>query len=168
MSTFGQWRRLLMPAGVCVAVAAIHYAWLGFFPEQHPAQAAWISLDDTAGASWWQRYVETQSYWMGVSYALPIAFAAYALRCYLKERQYSARNLAVGGVAFSGFLVVLGCYLVGCCGSPMLIVYLNLFGATFLPLAKPLIAGLTIVMTAVAWLWLHRRTTCNRRLNHSG
>lgn len=167
MNTLGRWRRLLMPATVFGAVAVVHYVWIGVFPEQDPAQSGWASLEGIAGASWWRRYVETQSYWMGLSCALPLGFAAYALRRYREERRCSARNLAVGGITFSGFLAVLGCYLLGCCGSPMLAVYLNLFGAAFLPLAKPLIAGVTVVLTAGAWFWMHRRAVRNHGLDAS-
>ena len=41
--------------------------------------------------------------------------------------------------------------MLGCCGSPMLAVYLSLFGAAFLPWAKPLIALLTTVTLFAAW-----------------
>ena len=85
------------------------------------------------------------------------SFAACALRRYRERRLCAARNLAIGGVTFSGFLAVAGCFMLGCCGSPMLVVYLNLFGAAFLPLAKPLMAGVTAVSLAVAWWWLTRR-----------
>ena len=40
----------------------------------------------------------------------------------------------------------------------MLPVYLSLFGAAFLPWAKPLVAGLTTLMIGATWLWLARRT----------
>ena len=38
----------------------------------------------------------------------------------------------MGGITLSGFLAVAGCYLLGCCGSPMLAVYMSLFGVSFL------------------------------------
>ena len=50
-----------------------------------------------------------------------------------------------------------GCFLAGCCGSPMLGVYLSLFGASFLPWAKPLVAGLTTAMIAGSYWWMRRR-----------
>jgi hypothetical protein len=150
-------RRALLPAGVFVVVAAAHFTWLGLFPERDPAQDRWAAIAAVPSTSWLHRYVETQSYWLGFSYALSLAFAAHALRRYREERHCAARNLAVGGITFSGFLAVLGCYLLGCCGSPMLAVYLNLFGAAFLPLAKPLVAGLTTALTAGAWWWMRRQ-----------
>lgn len=150
-------RRALLPVVVFLAVGVAHYVWLGVFPERDPAQDRWAATPAASEGSWLHRYLEAQSYWLGFSYALSLAFAAYALRRYREKRHCAARNLAVGGVTFSGFLAVLGCYLLGCCGSPMLAVYLNLFGAAFLPLAKPLVAVLTVTLTAAAWWWMWRR-----------
>ena len=73
------------------------------------------------------------------------------------ERSYgAARTLAIGGVTLSGFLAVAGCFLLGCCGSPMLAVYLSLFGASFLPFARPLVAGVTTITIIVGWFWMNR------------
>lgn len=144
--------RAVLPAGVFVTVVAVHFTWLAVFPEQDQAQALWVTV--AGGGSAFERYGETQAYWLGFSYALSLAFAVVALRRYREERFCAARNLAIGGVTLSGFLAVAGCYLIGCCGSPMLAVYLSLFGAAFLPLAKPLIAALTTVSIVVAWWWM--------------
>ena len=148
-------RRAVLPATVFLVVAAFHYLWLGVFPEQDPAQSQWVAVD--AERSWLQSYLEGQGYWLSFSYALSLSFAAVALRRYREQRSCGVRNLAIGGVTFSGFLAVAGCYLIGCCGSPMLVVYLNLFGAAFVPLAKPLVAAMTTVSIAGAWWWMNRR-----------
>jgi hypothetical protein len=156
MTVFGQkFRRFLLPLGVFLGVAAAHYVWSGLFPEVDPAQARWASLPGS-DASWLKRYLETQGYWLGYSYALSLAFAAAALRRYREERFCSAKTLAFGGVTLSGFLALAGCFLVGCCGSPMLVVYLSLFGAGFLPLAKPLVAVVTTISIIGAWWWMTR------------
>jgi hypothetical protein len=149
--------RFLLPLGVFLGVAGAHYILSGLFPEVDPAQARWASLPGT-GNSWLNRYLETQSYWLGYSYALSLAFAAVALRRYREARFCSAKSLAFGGVTLSGFLALTGCFLVGCCGSPMLVVYLSLFGAWFLPLAKPLVAAFTTCTILGAWLWMNRRS----------
>jgi len=157
MTAFGQkWRRILLPLGVFLGVAAAHYVWSGLFPEVDPAQARWVSLPGS-DASWLNRYQKTQGYWVGYSYALSLAFAAVALRRYREERFCSGKTLAFGGVTLSGFLALAGCFLVGCCGSPMLVVYLSLFGAGFLPLAKPLVAMITTLSIIGAWWWMKRR-----------
>ncbi len=156
MTSLGQkLRRFLLPLGVFLGVAATHYLWSGLFPEVDPAQARWASLPG-AGTSWLQRYIETKSYWLGYSYALSLAFAAVALRRYRKARYCSKSSLAIVGVTLSGFLALAGCFLAGCCGSPMLVIYLSLFGAWFLPLAKPLVAVITTLSIIGAWWWVTR------------
>ncbi len=156
-------RRFLLPLWVFLGVAAAHYVWSGLFPEVNLAQARWASLPGS-DASWLHRYLQTQGYWLGYSYALSLAFAAAALRHYREERFCSAKTLAFGGVTLSGFLALAGCFLVGCCGSPMLVIYLNLFGAGFLPLAKPLVAVVTTLSITGAWWWMKRHGAVNGRL----
>ena len=155
-SSMRRFSRIILPLTVFVVVGGIHFLWLGLFPERDPVQDRWVAVPEAADISWTRRYVETGSFWLGFSYALSLGFAAVALRRYREHRSRRTKNLAIGGATFSGVLVVAGCYLLGCCGSPMLIVYLNLFGAGFLPLAKPLVAGLTTVMVLVGWYWMNR------------
>lgn len=150
-------RQARFPAATFILVMAVHFLWLGLFPEQDPAQVRWLAVGPSADPSWWSRYMETGSYWLGYSYALSIAFAA-AFRRYRTKQFCVARNFAIGGVTFSGVLAAAGCFLIGCCGSPMLAVYLNLFGAGFIPLAKPMAAALTTVSILGAWRWMIRRT----------
>ena len=149
-------RRAVLPVSVFLAVAAFHSLWLGAFPETDPLQGRWVAVESTSPASWVARYIETQSYYLGFSYALALGFASVALRRYREERLCATRNLAIGGISFSGVLAVVGCYLLGCCGSPMLAVYLSLFGASFLPLAKPFVAALTTLMIGLSWWWMTR------------
>ncbi len=151
-------RRAMLPVLVFVIVVLIHFLWLGLFPARAAAQTLWEDVPTEQGSSWVSRYLEAQSYWLGYSYALPLAFASVALRRYREQRMCAARNLAIGGVTLSGFLAVAGCFLIGCCGSPMLGVYLSLFGASLLPWAKPLVAGLTTVMIAASYWWMRSRS----------
>jgi hypothetical protein len=148
-------RRWLLPAVAFVAIAAVHYVWKGLFPEQDPAQSRWLSVG--TDPSWLRRYVSSGGFWLGYSYALSVAFAVAAFQRYRAARARSAATLAIGGVTLTGVLAFAGCFLIGCCGSPMLAVYLSLFGAAFLPFAKPLVAGLTTVSLALGWRWMVRR-----------
>lgn len=146
--------RSVLPLAISAAVIGVHFIWQGFFLEQDPVQDRWVAVPGQTDSDWFRRYIATGGYWFGYSYALALAFAVVALRRYRERRLCSARNLAIGGVTLSGLLAVAGCYLIGCCGSPMLIVYLNLFGTAFLPLAKPLMAGITTLTIGLAWLWM--------------
>ncbi len=142
-------QRVVLPLEVFIGVAVFHFAWLYLFPEQNPAQTRWATMPQVTSPL--KRYLETQSYLLGYSYALALSFAAVAFRGYRERRSCATKGLAIGGVTFSGFLAVAGCYLIGCCGSPMLGVYLSVFGAAFLPLAKPLIAAFTTVSVGLSW-----------------
>ncbi len=149
-------RRLLLPAAVFLAVLAFHFVWTGLFPDRDRAQDRWLAVG-VEEPSWGRRYLDSQSYWLGYSYAVSIAFAAAAARRWRETRASTARDAAVGGLTLSGFLALAGCFLIGCCGSPMLGVYLSLFGAAFLPFAKPIVAALTTAALAVTWIRLNRR-----------
>ena len=150
-------QRGLLPVGVFVLVIVVHFVWHGFFPERDPDQARWLSVAAAEEASWLMRYLETGGYWLGLSYGLSLAFAVAAFRRYRERRLCAARNLAIGGVTLSGILAVAGCFLLGCCGSPMLAVYISLFGAAFVPLAKPVVAVLTGASLAAGWWWMNRQ-----------
>jgi len=143
-----------------VVTLAIHYVWLGVFPETDPAQSQWVLVP--VERSWWDLYLETESYWLGYSYALCIAFIVMASQRYLLTRCQTSRRIVLGGMTYTGGLAVLGCFLIGCCGSPMLIVWINLFGAGFVPLAKPLVALITTASIVFAWLWMERRSKQTR------
>ena len=147
-------RRLVLPLGVFVAVAAVHFAWFTIFPERDPIQDQWVTQTTVTLSP--ARYIETGSSWLGLSYALALAFAATAFQRYREEKLCGARTLAVGSLTFTGFFAVAGCYLLGCCGSPMLAVYVSVFGAHFLPLTRPLVAAFTLLSIVVAWWWMNR------------
>lgn len=151
------WRRALLPLSVFVATILIHFLWTSVFPETDPAQSQWLDAGPAAGQSWARTYIETQGYWLGYSYALSLSFAVFAFRQWREQRRCTTRNLAIGGLTLSGFLAVAGCFLIGCCGSPMLVVYLNLFGVSFLPFAKPMVAGFTTLSVIGMILWMNRR-----------
>jgi hypothetical protein len=161
-------RRAALPVMVFVVVALIHFVWINVFPEQNPAQNRWATVLPVEEFSWMVRYVDGQNYWLGYSYALSLAFAAVAFRRYREKSSLSGKTLALGGVTFSGFIAFAGCFLLACCGSPMLAVYLSLFGAGFLPLAKPLIAVLTTVFVATSWWWMSRSKAENQLCEESG
>ena len=145
-------KRMLLAPGVFLAVLGMHFVWL----SRYGPQARWVSLDDESVVLSLRGYLESQSLWLGLSYAVSLSFAALWLRRYREERLCSASTLTVGSVTLSGALAVGGCYLLGCCGSPMLGVYLGLFGATFLPFTGPAVFALTAVPLLASWAWMSR------------
>lgn len=149
--------RALLPLSVFLAVICTHFVWLGLFPEQDPVQSRWAEVP-TTDHSWLKTYLDEGSYWLGYSYGISLTFAIIGIRRYREQRLAASRNFALGSVSFSGVLAVVGCYMLGCCGSPMLAVYLSLFGAAFLPWAKPLVAVLTTITLMIGWQFALRCT----------
>ena len=154
------WARLreaILPAAVFLAVLAGHLGYRVIRPARDPAQDRWVSApgDDRSGRL--AGYVRAQEHWMGLSHGLSGAFVTWVLRRFLRDRQRVTRTAAAGGISLSGVLVAGGCFLTGCCGSPMLAVYLGLLGSWFLPLAKPLCAALTLVALTAGWWWVRRK-----------
>lgn len=147
-------RRNAWPVAAFVAVFTAHFIYSGLYAEQAPAQAGWASVGPAP--TWLQSYARSGAFWLGYSYALPIGFALAAFRHYRCTAARCSAKLAMGGLTLSGVLSVGGCFLVGCCGSPMLVVWLDLFGAAALPLAKPLLAGITTVSIVAAGWWMRR------------
>lgn len=145
-------RQAILPAVAFAAALSLHFLWRGLFPEQDPVQTQWVLLPDQT--SWLSEYIKSEEYWFGYSYALCFAFVASSIQSYRKSQCATSRNAAIGGATLSGFLAFAGCFLIGCCGSPMLVVWLNLFGAAFLPFAKPLIALITTITIFGMWGWM--------------
>ena len=145
-------------AVVCLAVfAAVFAAHFGWQTWQDARIAShWIAVGAGVRPGAWERYIERGDAWLGYAYALAVAFTAFALVLIVRQRRRDAGGL-VGGLTLLGTLYAAGCFLVGCCGSPMLAVYLSLFGASFLGLVKPIVAGITTLSVAAGVVALVRR-----------
>lgn len=113
----------------------------------------WVN---SGGQNFFKNYFVNQDYITGLSLALAISFTVYAIMKYIDSRKKSAKGI-LGGITLTGFLSFGLCFLLGCCGSPMLVVYLGLFGTAFIGFLKPLFLALTIVSVAVGVVLLERK-----------
>lgn len=152
--------RRLLPAFVFVAVFVAHALYLGSCAASAPF--GWNDLGITANAAGplgMGAYLRGQDYFLGFSYALGAAFATWALGrlIFVRQQRAVAAGAAVGGITLVGILTAGGCFLIGCCGSPMLGVYLSLFGAKALGLGKPLTALITLASVSCGYWCLCRR-----------
>jgi hypothetical protein len=102
-------------------------------------------------------YLQAQDYYLGFSYALGSAFATWAVLKYLAVRQAAMAGGAAGSITLLGVLMGTGCFLTGCCGSPMLGIYIGIFGAKALGVGKPLMALVTVVSVGCSYWYLTRR-----------
>jgi hypothetical protein len=122
--------------------------------ESRRAAERWASVNDP---NYFGVYWARGEYFIGASYALAVGFSIYALTRFIENRNGGLGGV-VSGITMTGVLYVAGCFLLGCCGSPMLTVYLTLFGSSFLGFAKPLTFVLTLVSVVVGYRWLERQS----------
>ncbi len=102
-------------------------------------------------------YFQAQDYYTGFSYALGAAFAAWAVGGFLRSRQAAIAAGAAGSITLVGVLMTAGCFMIGCCGSPMLGVYLGIFGARALGIGKPLMALVSLISVGTGYWYLSQR-----------
>jgi hypothetical protein len=145
---------------IFVAIFVAHALYVGACANSSPS--GWTDFGigaNVVGPLGLEAYWRGQDYFIGFSYALSAAFAAWALtRSILFRRGGTVTaGAAAGGVTLLGVLMAGGCFLIGCCGSPMLAVYLSLFGAKALGLGKPLMALITLVSVSCGYRCLSRR-----------
>ena len=118
----------------------------------------WADVGVGYGGLWgFEAYLNGQDFYLGFSYGLGAAFASWAIGQFVRTRQAAMATGAVGSVTFVGVLMAAGCFLIGCCGSPMLGVYLGLFGAKALGIGKPLMAFVTVISVGWGYRYLSRR-----------
>jgi len=119
----------------------------------------WADVGVGSGA-WWgfAPYITEQDYLLGFSYALGAAFGVWAVNQYLRTRQAAMVTGAAGSVTLVGGLMAAGCFLTGCCGSPMMGVYLGLFGAKALGIGKPLMAAVSALSVGWGYWYLRRKS----------
>ena len=150
--------------GIALLVSiAVFGAHIGYhvWQEQHAA-ARWVQAEPRPSPSAWTHYIEHKDYFLGYSYALAAGFTAFALVLTLQQRRRQIGGV-IGGVTLMGVLYGAGCFLIGCCGSPMLAVYLSLFGSSVLGFLKPLVAAITtasVLASGVVVVRRARRACC--------
>ncbi len=150
-----RWTKWLAPlVFVCVYVAhAFYVSRIAATPMQGWANS---EIMDT-GFLGLGAYIQAQDYYTGFSYALGAAFAAWAIGRLLRYRQAAAATGAAGSITFVGILMAAGCFLIGCCGSPLLGVYLGIFGAKALGIGKPLMALISLISVGIGYWYLSQR-----------
>lgn len=146
-------KKLLYPGIAFTGVLLIHAVYSIW--QTAEISHRWVQIKEATPLV---QYLQSQEYFLSFSYALASAFTIYALVSFLQNRKSGSGLLGVvGGATITGFLYFAGCFLLGCCGSPMLVVYLSLFGSSFLGVTKPLTAMLTLASAIIGIAWIERR-----------
>lgn len=153
----------VLPA-IFVAVLSGHFLY-SRRPPKVAENGVWASYQfEALEASRLSRYIGPGEYWLGLSYALTGTFAAWCFGRLVRLRR-EALAASASGLTLSGLLWAGVCFLTGCCGSPMLPVYLGLFGPRFVDVTKPLTFGLTLVSIGVGYAWMVKKAP--RRIRDS-
>ena len=147
---------LLGPAAF-VTVFVGHVLYLRYLTSE--VQRDWAD-NFNPSVSFWQDYIASQDYFMSFSYALSASFAVWATAPFVYSRRRAAAIGAFGGVSLVTFLAAAGCFLIGCCGSPMLPIYISLFGSQAAGVGKPLVALISLLSIGVGYLYVARRPVC--------
>ena len=148
--------RKVLPITVGLFIFGAHVAWYVLFPE--PNASGWGNVSPSFSVSM-QTYIACGAYWLGASYTMSAAFTAYALLIFRENRRKAAAG-AVGGLAAMGALYAVGCFAIGCCGSPMLPIYLSLLGGKVAGIGGPIMFGLTLLSVGIGFMILRRKPRC--------
>lgn len=146
-------RKILYPLTAFILIFlfhAIYYIWKASYISRR-----WVQLENISLLS---LYFRRQELFLSFSYALVGAFTVYALLKFLLENRSSGIAGVVGGITLTGILYIAGCFLSGCCGSPMLAVYLSFFGSSFLGFTKPLVATITTISVVIGYFWIRKKS----------
>ena len=147
----------LLAACVFLALLAGHFLYITRSVSTASGGGQWASYEfERLEESRLSRYLEPGEYWLGLSYGLAGAFATFCLIRAIRMRRESLAESA-GGFALSGLLWATACFFTGCCGSPMLPIYLGLLGPKFLDVTKPLMFGLTLLSIVIGYAWMLKR-----------
>ena len=129
-----------------IGVLLMHFFYITH--EASVASSQWINADDISFSS---LYFSQGNVFMGLSYALGIGFSVYAFLRFIEYRRMSG---IMAGLTLPVVLYAGGCFLIGCCGSPMLVVYIGLFGSWFLKFIKPLAFALTLISVTLSYIFM--------------
>jgi len=128
-----------------------HFIWVSSELEPRSVWIDSIELSEQPPLSGNDLYFKDGEYFLGLSFAVAIAFTVFAISKVKKDKKKGFIGV-LGGTSLSAGLYAFGCFLVGCCGSPMIVIYAGLFGSSFLGFTKPLIFGVTVLSIAFAYL----------------
>jgi len=141
-----------------VSVFVVHVLYLRYLTIA--PQKDWADNFNPSG-SFWQSYMVSQDYFVSFSYALSASFAVWATARFMYSRRRAAVVGALGGVSLVSLLAAAGCFLIGCCGSPMLMIYVSLFGSKAAGIGKPLMALISLISIGGGYLYVVSRPECN-------
>lgn len=140
-----------------VITLLIHFFLVSASLEPNANWADATKLTQQSQLTGYQLYFIDGEYFLGLSYAMAIAFTVFALSRFKFDRSKGILGI-FSGVTFTVVLYTLGCFLIGCCGSPMAVVYAGLFGSSFLGFTKPIVFIITLLNIGIGYWMLTKRS----------
>ena len=147
----------LLGTAAFAAVFVGHVLYLQYLTNA--SQKDWAD-NFNLSVSFWQSYIISQDYFVSFSSALSASFAMWATARFVYSRRRAAAIGAFGGVSLVALLAAAGCFLIGCCGSPMLPIYISLFGSKAAGIGKPFMALISLISIGGGYLYVMRRPEC--------
>jgi len=149
-------KKVVYPGIAFLAIFLSHVAYTVWDAMRVSRQ--WVQLDDISPLA---MYFMQHNYFLGLSYGMAAGFTVFAIMRYVANRRCGVSGM-IGGVTITGVLYVAGCFMLGCCGSPMMAVYLGMFGPSFLGYSKPVVFVFTLASLSIGYFWMQRKSrNCN-------
>lgn len=156
-------RNLLAPAvGLLIAAAAVAGHWGLSISAASACATSSLECPREGSCAGWAGYWATGEGFVGISYGLGFGFVALVVTDRILRVPKGGLKTAAAGLAGAGSVWLAVCWLTGCCGSPLLPLYVSWIGGEFLGVTRPLVFGLTVVsvaLSAACW-WRSRRQGC--------
>ena len=144
--------RLALVIATPVAVFLAHLIWNVTVPFRSTSGVLYMAppIEKRIWA-----HIAGDGLWFGASYALAVCFIVIALGRF-RDRRREALAGAAGGTVLAGGIYAFGCFMLGCCGSPMAVVWLSLLGGRYANLGGVFLFIVTLLSTS-AGLWMLSR-----------
>lgn len=130
-----------------------------FFLTDYAVYKVELQWEEVSLNTYIKNHFVNKNIYLGYSYAIA---GAFAIACLLNLITASGGiKKSIKGITISAILWATICFMSGCCGSPMLAVYLSLFGSAVVGVTKPLTAAITTLSIALSYYYVIRFNSKN-------
>lgn len=147
---------IYIPLTIFFSIFLFHITYLS-----HNSKYGCLQNQSADLISGFKTYISRSDFYLGYSYSLAGALTAYAIIIMLENRRCGGLGIA-GSISLLTIVYGVGCFFTGCCGSPLLPVYLSFFGAKVLEIAKPFVAIITTISVVVGYIWISKKLSKNK------
>jgi hypothetical protein len=144
---------IYIPLAIFFSIFLFHITYLS-----HSSKYGCFQNQSADLISGFKTYISHSDFYLGYSYSLAGSMTAYAVIVKLENRRCGGVGIA-GGISLLTIVYGVGCFFTGCCGSPLLPVYLSFFGAKVLGIAKPFIATISTISVIIGYIWISKKVS---------